>query len=312
MRRSSDANLPENLLAILPADPHDQLDIARKITWMAVTSRVEALEAEAGKLRQQLAERELMISTLQERVRELQETLQQSTVRLLRALDEQEKLTMEKNVLTASVTKLKHEVAKLGTFKRTLMQSLHEDGETQPQSSDDKGLGDLLSVSDSSLPSLSSLRVGRTVPSTPPNLTPQHTPRRSIATSPKGTSVAVSPEKQSAKASSKWQSFEEGTFSLPSSLSASQNSTAPNSPPHSGSHPARTARVDGKEFFRRARNCLSYAQFRAFLVNIKELNALKQTKEETLKKAIEIFGSDNKDLYIAFEGLLSRHLHRQG
>ncbi len=30
--------------------------------------------------------------------------------------------------------------------------------------------------------------------------------------------------------------------------------------------------------------------------------------QETLRKADDIFGPDNKDLYIAFDGLLSRHL----
>lgn len=31
--------------------------------------------------------------------------------------------------------------------------------------------------------------------------------------------------------------------------------------------------------------------------------------QETLRKAEEIFGSDNKDLYLLFQGLLSRNLH---
>nr|XP_028952411.1 uncharacterized protein At4g15545-like [Malus domestica] len=56
-------------------------------------------------------------------------------------------------------------------------------------------------------------------------------------------------------------------------------------------------RVDGKEFFRQVRSRLSYEQFSAFLENVKELNRNKQTKEETLQKADEIFGPDNKDLY---------------
>lgn len=30
--------------------------------------------------------------------------------------------------------------------------------------------------------------------------------------------------------------------------------------------------------------------------------------QETLRKADETFGPENKDLYIAFDGLLSRHL----
>eukprot|EP00854_Cymbomonas_tetramitiformis_P019196 gene19196-22947_t len=52
-------------------------------------------------------------------------------------------------------------------------------------------------------------------------------------------------------------------------------------------------RVDGKEFFRQARSRLAYEQFSQFLQNIKELNAHRQTREETLKKAQEIFGSEN-------------------
>lgn len=68
-------------------------------------------------------------------------------------------------------------------------------------------------------------------------------------------------------------------------------------------------RVDGKEFFRQVRSRLSYEQFGAFLANVKELNSHKQTKEETLRKADEIFGPENKDLYAIFEGLITRNVH---
>lgn len=96
------------------------------------------------------------------------------------------------------------------------------------------------------------------------------------------------------------------------------------------------------------RSRLSYEQFSAFLANIRELNAQKQTREvgaefltqsicfkyyslmcrvsrsifswitsvfsmftfqETLRKAEEIFGMDNKDLYLLFQGLLNRNSH---
>lgn len=81
------------------------------------------------------------------------------------------------------------------------------------------------------------------------------------------------------------------------------------------------------------RSRLSYEHFSAFLSNVKELNAHKQTREvylfanylllpcsvvtnlyfvgfqETLRKAEEIFGPDNKDLYTIFEGLITRNLH---
>ena len=39
-----------------------------------------------------------------------------------------------------------------------------------------------------------------------------------------------------------------------------------------------------------------------------ELNAHRQTREETLRRAADIFGADNADLYSAFEGLLTRHM----
>lgn len=54
---------------------------------------------------------------------------------------------------------------------------------------------------------------------------------------------------------------------------------------------------------------MDYEQFGAFLANVKELNSHKQTKEETLKKADEIFGPENKDLYTIFEGLITRNVH---
>ncbi|MBA0634953.1 hypothetical protein Godav_000089 [Gossypium davidsonii] len=54
---------------------------------------------------------------------------------------------------------------------------------------------------------------------------------------------------------------------------------------------------------------LSYEQFSSFLANIKELNAQKQTRAETLRKAEEIFGIDNKDLFLSFQGLLNRNIH---
>ena len=57
------------------------------------------------------------------------------------------------------------------------------------------------------------------------------------------------------------------------------------------------------------RSQLSLEQFSAFLANIKELNAQRQSREETLRKAEEIFGTDNKDLFVSFQGLLNRNAH---
>ena len=65
--------------------------------------------------------------------------------------------------------------------------------------------------------------------------------------------------------------------------------------------------VDGKEFFKRARNRLSFQQFNEFLANIKRLNSHVQNREDTLQKARDIFGQENEDLHVAFTALLSRH-----
>mmetsp|Transcript_15643 Transcript_15643/g.35962 ORF Transcript_15643/g.35962 Transcript_15643/m.35962 type:complete len:244 (-) Transcript_15643:18-749(-) len=65
--------------------------------------------------------------------------------------------------------------------------------------------------------------------------------------------------------------------------------------------------IDGKQFFRNARNNLSYEAFNDFLANIKRLNNQQQTREETLDEARRIFGADHAHLYRDFEQLLNRH-----
>ncbi|KAI5084732.1 hypothetical protein GOP47_0000901 [Adiantum capillus-veneris] len=324
MGRVLDSDLPEGMLAVLPNDPYDQLEIARKITSMAVTSRVGELEAETMSLHRRLAEKELLISDLQARVGELQQALQECAARLSHSLDEQTKLTTERNTLAASVKKLNRDVTKLEIFKRTLMKSLQEEDENQQQGNEDKQFVTALSTISSSFSSVNAEKDQQSNGQrqkfflTPTNVTPEMTPsgspkRPPLPTPPKGRSAAVSPSMQSIAGSPpKWHSVSNGRLSLPASLPTSKHSTAPNSPPYGGSQSARTTRVDGKEFFRQARNRLSYEQFSAFLANIKQLNAHLQTKEETLRRANEIFGPGNEDLYSSFDGLLRRHLPNQG
>ncbi|MCO5587041.1 hypothetical protein L7F22_040986 [Adiantum nelumboides] len=355
MIHGSDSALPPSILSILHKDPYDQLDIARKITSMAVSSRVGVLEAEAKSLRQKLADRDMAVSTLEGRVSELQHELQQASTHLSSVLEEQEKLAAEKVALEASVKKLNRDVAKLETFKKALMHSLRDEDESPVPSIVDQQSANTIPVLSSpasfvvpepepkirptpAIVPQQELKSKSTTPQifplTPfnatPGLSPSTSPRRhSASNSPKSRSIAVSPtkrqpakgssaatsplksrpkssssNKEPSKVSTKWYSVSDGRLSLPSSLPTSKHATAPNSPPHI----ARTARVDGKEFFRQARNRLSYEQFSAFLANIKELNAHHQTRDETLKKASEIFGPENSDLYDAFDGLLSRHL----
>lgn len=87
---SPDFNLPDEILSVIPTDPYDQLDLARKITSMALASRVSKLESETGWLRQKLNEKDRVVIELEEKVSELQETCRNVQLRL--------QITVEDNV----------------------------------------------------------------------------------------------------------------------------------------------------------------------------------------------------------------------
>jgi hypothetical protein len=80
--------LPGELMAVLPNDPFAQLDEARKITSMALASRLGRLEAEAARLRAQLAERNAEAEDLRERVEQLDAALAVATGRVRRVEEE--------------------------------------------------------------------------------------------------------------------------------------------------------------------------------------------------------------------------------
>ncbi|KAH9646354.1 hypothetical protein KPL70_024850 [Citrus sinensis] len=289
-----DFHLPDEVLAVIPTDPYDQLDLARKITSMAIASRVSKLETETGTMRQMLYEKDRLICELEERLSHVQKVYQEADSKLKIFIDDNAKLAKERDSLAMTVRNLSRDLAKLETFKRQLMQSLNDDNSSHSASFTAKPFQVLNTAQRFSL-----------TPYITPRLTPTGTPKViSTSVSPRGYSVAGSPKRTSGTMSpTKTQN--DGRISLSSWYPSSQQSSAANSPPRG----RRTPRIDGKEFFRQARSRLSYEQFSAFLASIKELNAQKQTREETLRKAEEIFGTDNKDLYLYFQGLLNRNVH---
>ncbi|KAB2601921.1 hypothetical protein D8674_002926 [Pyrus ussuriensis x Pyrus communis] len=321
--------LPDEILSVIPSDPYDQLDLARKITSMAIASRVSKLESEMGKMRQKLQDKDRVVFELEERVSRLQHANQEAESRLRIALDENLKVSKERDSLALTTKKLSHDLAKLETFKRQLMQSLNEDNgspaetvdigtvpKAYPEKDEDTNVytGQYSSSgsTDKGATDEALKNSGQGFSMTPyitPRLTPTGTPKIiSTSGSPRGYSAISSPQQSSGATSPQKPAYKERS-SFSSWYSSSQQSSAANSPPRGRSHSGRTPRIDGKEFFRQARSRLSYEQFSAFLANIKELNAHKQTREETLRKAEEIFGTDNKDLYLSFQGLLNRNIH---
>lgn len=85
-----DFHLPDEILSVIPTDPYDQLDLARKITSMAIASRVSKLESETGKLRQTLSEKDRVIVQLEDKVLHLEQAYQDAELQL--------KVTLEDNV----------------------------------------------------------------------------------------------------------------------------------------------------------------------------------------------------------------------
>ncbi|XP_071700772.1 uncharacterized protein At4g15545-like [Rutidosis leptorrhynchoides] len=315
-------DLPQELLELLPSDPFEQLDFARKITSIALFTRISALESESSVLRDQLAERELVVDDLRNQIESLNNSLSDVVDKISLADQEKERLVNENATLSEQVKKLNRDVAKLESFKKTLMMSLQdddgstardtassivpnhsslssqsfagEDEDTEPPSNASPITNEPVTDAASRPPRIPSMLLAsqtNTPRLTPPGSPPIH----SASASPKKTSKPVSPRRHSIALTTNMSDDRSSVFS---SGTASPYSLMP----------GRT-RVDGKEFFRQVRGRLSYEQFSAFLANVKELNSHKQTKEVTLQKADEIFGPENKDLYAIFQGLISRNVH---
>ncbi|OIT39167.1 PREDICTED: uncharacterized protein At4g15545 [Nicotiana attenuata] len=325
-----DFHLSDEILSVIPTDPYEQLDLARKITSMAIASRITKLESEMGRLRQKLHDKDRVILDLQDKVSRLEQACQETELRLKFTCEDNVKLSKERDSLALTAKKMGRDLAKLETFKRQLVQSLSDENSSPAETVDigtyDQSAHRAYSIKEEansyavhrsfggSLDSTvvnddASKRAVQRFSMTPyitPRLTPTGTPKIiSTSVSPRRYSVAGSPQRTSG-ANSPTNPQYDGRGSMSSFFPSSQQSSAANSPPKARPLPAQTPRIDGKEFFRQARSRLSYEQFSAFLANIKELNAHKQSREETLKKAEDIFGMDNKDLYLSFQGLLNR------
>ncbi|KAF5797882.1 hypothetical protein HanRHA438_Chr07g0296691 [Helianthus annuus] len=331
-------DLPQEVLQLLPSDPFEQLDFARKITSIALFTRISALESESFALRHQLNDKDLVVDDLNAQIDSLNTSLLDVVDQLSRADQEKEVLLKENASLAEQVKKLNRDVAKLESFRKTLMMSLQDEegssarnpvvaspvvpNRTSLSSQSKAGENDdnvpLPPSSESPIMSQSSdvLNSSQDEPVTdasrtqvsPPGLlaSKTSTPRLTPPGSPPSVSASGSPKRTSKPVSPRRHSVSSSTTRSMSDDRSSAFSSATSSP--YGSMSGRT-RVDGKEFFRQVRGRLSYEQFSAFLANVKELNSHKQTKEDTLRIADDIFGPENKDLYVIFEGLITRNVH---
>lgn len=81
-------DLSEEILAVIPTDPYEQLDLARKITSMAIASRVSKMETEIGRMRANIFEKDRMIFELEEKLSRLQQANHEAESRLKLVFDE--------------------------------------------------------------------------------------------------------------------------------------------------------------------------------------------------------------------------------
>ncbi|XP_015159845.1 uncharacterized protein At4g15545 isoform X2 [Solanum tuberosum] len=320
---ATEFDLPEEIVEVLPSDPFEQLDLARKITSIALSTRISALESEAAALRRHLSERDDIINDLNSQLDSLDSSLADASDRLSRAEQEKESLVKENSTLSNTVRKLNRDVAKLEAFRKTLMRSLNEEEDSSAGAPDFAKNGQNQSASrppqrtqsteggyshsedaesETSRPRISPGLLLASQTSTPRLTPPGSPPSLSASVSPSRSPRPLSPRRHSISFSTVRGMYDDRS----SAFSTSYSQHGSMSGLEAGSQTAR-ARVDGKEFFRQVRSRLSYEQFGGFLANVKELNSHKQTKEETLRKAAEIFGEENKDLYTIFEGLISRN-----
>ncbi|KAG8066278.1 hypothetical protein GUJ93_ZPchr0004g38405 [Zizania palustris] len=259
-----DFHLPDEILAVIPTDPYEQLDVARKITSMAISSRVSRLEADVARLRRDLADRDRAEADLRAR-------LADSDARLLAALDENGKLAKERDSLASTAKKMARNLAKLEAFKKQLMKSLNEDNLLQlTETGDDRDLdteNSLAARIPSQTDEVSSSRTSSDISSRSTmselahgfqfSITPYTAPKLTLDSTPIISSSGGSPRASSPKflsgPTSPTRSLSEGQSAFSSwHGSSSHQYSAPTSPPQRRSFAGRP-RIDGKEFFRQAR-----------------------------------------------------------
>lgn len=80
--------LPDGVLQVLPSDPFEQLDVARKITSIALSTRVSLLESESSVLRSKLAEKDEIVADLRFQIGSLNASLSETADKLAQADEE--------------------------------------------------------------------------------------------------------------------------------------------------------------------------------------------------------------------------------
>lgn len=97
-----DLELSDEVLSVIPMDPFEQLDLARKITSMAIASRVSNLDSEVVELRQKIQGKETVVRELEEKASRLERDRREADSRLKTVLEENVRNKNKKNFISLS------------------------------------------------------------------------------------------------------------------------------------------------------------------------------------------------------------------
>mmetsp|Transcript_83042 Transcript_83042/g.220320 ORF Transcript_83042/g.220320 Transcript_83042/m.220320 type:complete len:270 (-) Transcript_83042:140-949(-) len=257
--------------SVLPENHEDQLQLGFRLITNAYTNRMASLEQEVKGLRLTCEEQKNQAAGLQRKNSALENELVEGHQRAQQLADENKELFK-------TVQGLRRQLCRLEGLRKSVLDSLNDHQLQEVENEDNR-----LYLRDDYLKGAMPLTLAA-VHGEPP---PQTGPVYSRPTSPPPGEVAQAP------------------YRTPSPASMPTASSTPAAAAPFGADAGQ--QVDGKQFFRKARQSLSYGAFNEFLASIKKLNNNQQTREETLAEAQHIFGPEQQNLYVEFEQLLNRH-----
>lgn len=269
-------------MSSLPEQHEDQLALGFRMIQNAYNSKVQTLEQELRGLRLSFDEQKDQAQSYQRKASQLE-------VELVEGHQKAQQLAEENKELFKTVQSLRRQLNRLEGLKKRVLESISD------EQKEENGEDSRLYMRDDYL--LGAL------PATISSMQGEFSALPAIGQSfagPRSVSPQASAQAPTAPASDSYRPPQMETPYPAASAIPTEPIAAP--PGGLGGTP-----LDGKQFFRQARNSLSYEAFNEFLANIKRLNNQQQSREETMAEARKIFGPEQQHLYKEFEQLLSRH-----
>jgi hypothetical protein len=261
----------------LPQDCEDQMQLGIRIVQNAYANKASCMEQEIRTLRLTCEEQRHSLTTIQKQKSVLE-------VELVESHQRSQQLAEENKELFKTVQSLRKQIGRLEQLKSIITTSLQDDNEKEAEIGDTRVL-----TTENYLQSATPLTANYV----------DHGVRALTAGGLNGSRSALDMPAPMMQQQQMQQHMVGGFSGLSPGIASPGGVSAQLASPG-------IAQIDGKAFFRQAKNKLTFEKFNEFLACIKRLNSQMQTREETLTEAKRIFGQQFQDLYVEFECLLNR------